>query len=53
MQKMPYKSFCPAQSNIVVDTWRNRLNEKNPDRHERSGIAVQWNNNMKHVWVDA
>ena len=22
--------------------------EKNPDRHERSGIAVQWNNNMKH-----
>ena len=22
--------------------------EKNSDRHERSGIAVQWNNNMKH-----
>ena len=22
--------------------------EKSLDRHERSGIAVQWNNNMKH-----
>ena len=27
MQKMLYKSFGPAQSNIVVGTWRNRLNE--------------------------
>ena len=25
-----------------------RILEKNPDRHEHSGIAVQWNNNMKH-----
>ena len=22
--------------------------EKNPDSHERRGIAVQWNNGMKH-----
>ena len=27
MQKMLYESFGPAQSNIVVGTWKNRLNE--------------------------